>query len=544
MIAISHSSYATDANPTLSEILARDLTATQSQPDLNTEDFKEFIKKLVAYKKKKISRFDKDRLLILCERFDACRYIDKIVADPIVYNEQSQPSRKLRKMSVGQIKKFADKAEFAKLDEIRTTDLAKAWNRYKKFEDFLPIIKANLEPNACRSSEFLLSLAFHTEDFFPEMEARNTAIQIYDRIASCAGADGNLTERSVYRSAMIKIWNSDCSKAEKSLLELSAKKDSDFSSRSFFWLAKCAQSNGKKVAFREYREHLYNSNPISYYLLLLQQGELDEWTKIHKSEKDSDAWFRSKSAPEINSGIYTAEGLFDIGEKEYARQMLRSLERKSLHAEPQVRLYLAALAHRLGESIMQFKLLDSVFRQDHTQISTRTLKMFFPLKQFSVVWEYRETIDPYLVAALIRQESGFNANARSRVGARGLMQLMPHTARIMGNRKGNNSLFDPETNVKLGVRYFKNLLNRFDGDAELALAGYNAGPQRVDDWVKRYPVTDRMLFLEMIPFSETRKYVSLISRNYYWYLSLYGLKDGSAVETVDRAMASLRQKKE
>lgn len=537
-------SRASDDKPTLSEILARELTATQSKPELNTDEFKDFIKKLTQYKRKKISKADKEKLLTLCEKFDACRYLDRVAADPITYSESADAHKKLRRMSLPQIKKIVAKGEYAKLDDIKIGDLTKAWDKYLTLESFLPIVKANLEPNACRSNELLISLAFRAEDFFPDLEARKTATLLYDRIATCGNRDSALTERSMYRSALIKIWNNQCDQAEKTLLELSSKKESDFSSRSFFWLAKCAENIGKKVAFREYRERLYTANPISYYLLLLQRGELDEWTKIHKSEKDSDAWFRSKTASEINSGIYTTEGLLDIGEKEYARQVLRNLERKSLQAEPQVRLYLAALAHRLNESIMQFKLLDSVFREDHNHISTRTLKMFFPLKQFSVVWEHREKVDPYLVAALIRQESGFNANARSRVGARGLMQLMPGTARLLGNRKGTNSLFDPEVNVKLGVRYFKNLLDRFDGDAELALAGYNAGPHRVEDWLKRYPIADRMLFLEMIPFSETRKYVSLISRNYYWYLSLYGQKDGTAVETVDRAMASLKQKKE
>jgi soluble lytic murein transglycosylase len=78
----------------------------------------------------------------------------------------------------------------------------------------------------------------------------------------------------------------------------------------------------------------------------------------------------------------------------------------------------------------------------------------------------------------------------------------------------------------LGVKFFSSLLDRFSGDAELALAAYNAGPERVDSWLKRYPVANRALFVDLIPFRETRDYVSLIARNYYWYQALYGLGPG------------------
>ena len=102
---------------------------------------------------------------------------------------------------------------------------------------------------------------------------------------------------------------------------------------------------------------------------------------------------------------------------------------------------------------------------------------------------------------------------------------MPGTARRM-EHVTKRELLDARTNIRLGVRFFQRLMNRYDGDAELALAAYNAGPDEVDRWVKRYKVTDRMLFLDLIPFAETRSYVAFIARNYYWYLSLYHGKMG------------------
>src|SRR5262249_29534687 len=129
-------------------------------------------------------------------------------------------------------------------------------------------------------------------------------------------------------------------------------------------------------------------------------------------------------------------------------------------------------------------------------------------------------VDPLLVLSLIRQESAFNQRAQSLAGARGLMQLLPATAKQMGAKR-SSQLFDPQINVKVGTKYLARKLQKYEGDVELTLAAYNAGFTRVDNWLKRYPVDNRLLFLDLIPFKETREYVSSIMRNYYWYVQLY-----------------------
>ena len=145
-------------------------------------------------------------------------------------------------------------------------------------------------------------------------------------------------------------------------------------------------------------------------------------------------------------------------------------------------------------------------------------------------------VNPLLIAALIRQESAFQDNARSRVGALGLMQLMPATARLLDHTVRKKQLMDPDTNVRVGVKYFEALVDRYNGDVEYALAAYNAGAVVVDKWQKRYEVKNRLLFLDLIPFAETRNYVTLIGRNYYWYTKIYAeqLKQAGGIAQSDQ----------
>ena len=116
----------------------------------------------------------------------------------------------------------------------------------------------------------------------------------------------------------------------------------------------------------------------------------------------------------------------------------------------------------------------------------------------------------------MRRESRFTSDIKSSAGAVGLMQLMPGTAKQMGQELGIEApvgrLIDSELNIKLGVRYLEYVLDRFDKNFAFAAAAYNAGPSRVKKWIEDRPI-DTDLWIETIPFDETRAYVQAVLFN-------------------------------
>ena len=137
----------------------------------------------------------------------------------------------------------------------------------------------------------------------------------------------------------------------------------------------------------------------------------------------------------------------------------------------------------------------------------------------------RHHTDPYLVAALIKHESKFQAEAQSDGGAIGLMQLMPQTAawiaRQLGESFTKDDLYDPAFNIRYGVWYLAELEREFGGNDILALAAYNAGRVNVRDWMERWHWNNTFNEIEAIPYPETRLYVSRVLEDREQYKRLY-----------------------
>jgi soluble lytic murein transglycosylase len=139
------------------------------------------------------------------------------------------------------------------------------------------------------------------------------------------------------------------------------------------------------------------------------------------------------------------------------------------------------------------------------------------------------SLDPYLVASLIRQESEFNAGAISPANAYGLMQLLPSVGKSLAKKHGikrfsASQLLDPSINLELGTIYLKQAIDRYGGQVEYALAAYNAGDTPVRQWLASNDYKDVPEFVESIPYTETREYVQAILRNREIYRALYPIR--------------------
>lgn len=153
--------------------------------------------------------------------------------------------------------------------------------------------------------------------------------------------------------------------------------------------------------------------------------------------------------------------------------------------------------------------------------------LVYPRQVIELVKEVSpDPVDPHLVAAVMREESAFNPKAVSPTGALGLMQIMPSTGKVVARGLGKKrfeakELFIPDVNIEIGSRYLETLLNRFNNDIVLAVAGYNAGPVAVSRWADTLP-SELDEFIESIPYPETRNYAKRVLASYMEFMNISG----------------------
>ncbi|MFN6066331.1 MAG: lytic transglycosylase domain-containing protein, partial [Pseudanabaena sp.] len=152
------------------------------------------------------------------------------------------------------------------------------------------------------------------------------------------------------------------------------------------------------------------------------------------------------------------------------------------------------------------------------------MQSLYPFHYWDIIsnWSRERRLSPPLVIGLMRQESRFEAQIRSRSGAIGLMQIMPDTGSWIASKKGvsNYNLDNPADNISFGTWYLDYTHNRYKDNSMLAVASYNAGPGAVGRWVEERGVGDPDEFVNNIPYEETRDYVSKVLGTYWNYLRL------------------------
>ena len=284
--------------------------------------------------------------------------------------------------------------------------------------------------------------------------------------------------------------------------------------RAAYWAGRAAEKNNKGELARDWYQAAAR-HPTAYY------GQLAA-AKLRPNSKlivppDIEATDAERSAFNEYELVKAIKLLPKIGLEDYARIFFMALDRS--HPTSGWRSLTAKLAHEVERPDLSIVVAKRALRDGHGFLSKGYPQVKLPQSQ----------PESALVHAVIRQESAFSPGAISRVGARGLMQLMPRTAKKVAQRESlkysmRKLLEKPSYNLTLGQSYLSGLLDKFDGSYILALASYNAGPHRARSWIEangdpREPSVDPIDWVEMIPFKETRNYVQRVLENVQVYRS-------------------------
>jgi soluble lytic murein transglycosylase len=324
-------------------------------------------------------------------------------------------------------------------------------------------------------------------------------------------------------------------------------------SSALYFLGRTAEKDGKYTEARAYYAALSARFPHYFYAVLGR--ERVKAAKIGDAEPDDavTSWLagihwpehRDFSATEPNAAtrlrIDRARLLMLAGLPDLADSEVRFGARTD---NEQPHLLALELARSMPSPFHALRIMKS-FSSDYLSMPFESAplkfwQMLFPLpyKDDVVRSAKSRDLDPYSVAALIRQESEFNPGARSRANAYGLMQLILPTGRLVGRQEGirvasSRTLLDPAVNIQLGTQYLRGQLNNWGGDWVETLAAYNAGPGRVREWLSLGNYREPAEFVENIPFNETREYVQAVLRNADMYRTIYGERHPGAPEVKD-----------
>lgn len=351
----------------------------------------------------------------------------------------------------------------------------------------------------------------------PRDEARNSLEALFGRIESCLKPTEISFEQAYFRMGLLsQMWGKTSQAASLIYNATRAEKSVD-RPRVLYWAGALSDSVELK---EKLWGQLLERYPLSYHALeVWASRRVDPLLVVEARPPIVPRRDIASGSSEVDRGLRWIESLYLQKFEKQAEELTNrymDIFREQIPIE--TIYYVATLKNLLAPIDTSVRFLSRQVSLRPTLLSKGTLEMLFPAPYLDEVQRAAGDLDPRLILSIARQESAFNPRARSPANAMGVLQLLPSTAkRLNGGKKPD--LYNPEVNIRLGAIFFRNLVDRF-GSVELALAAYNAGPGRVVSWVERYGTQDMLLFVDLIPFGETRTYVASILRNHYWYSRL------------------------
>ena len=321
-------------------------------------------------------------------------------------------------------------------------------------------------------------------------------------------------------------------------------RNSEFEPQALYWIARSYSHTGNSKS-RELLLLLCRRYPHTYYCQLAREqtdisvsapsDQEDSVAVASSGQSDSD---ENQAPPHTNrteieqqSAYRRAVELRTLGlEQEAARELTALTDRYS--RDPDILMALSIKLNEVGAYHHALRLVRARFRDRLERtggpVAAGLWSVAYPTGLIHTIkMQESNGVDPFFVAAIIREESQYDWRAVSRVGAIGLMQVMPATANAVAQRHHlpnmvREDLFDQETNIRIGVRYVEQLLAQFSGNVVQTIAAYNAGPIVVENWSAAHRGRSEDEFVELIPFQETRQYVKRVLRSYKEYKRLAG----------------------
>lgn len=378
----------------------------------------------------------------------------------------------------------------------------------------------------CKSANARAALVRNLEDYLPQKEAFELMTKVTDTLVTCLPPSEEAFEIVHMRMGLLHLERSRFNEAATHLELALQTEDPSEEHRALFWRGFVESLQSVKNGQIQKHENSYWDKLIAEFPLTLHALVADEilgrdpYDRISSRPSPFVSNYAGHKWDRYNTAMFVTGLLIARQEKVAMERWSRYLTDNVKPVDFESGLFLAMAHLHAGNTRSGILTVFSVLRDfGGDKLTPKVLELLYPLRYHAEVIKHSRNVDAALVMSLIRQESSFNFRATSPVGARGLMQVMPATAKSLARGKPLN-LYDPAQNIQIGTRYLARLLAAHDNNYVFTLASYNAGPRPVNRWRSRYDDTIPLLFSDLIPYPETRNYVSGLLRNMHWYRSL------------------------
>lgn len=355
--------------------------------------------------------------------------------------------------------------------------------------------------SAC--SDYLL---FLKAKYSPENQKYMIYEQLYDKYP-----DSDFSAEALYKAFYAQIDKENYNKALKlGQKHITHFKKSDTAPAVLFWMGKIQERKKNPPLARSYYKSVLSKYPDSYY-------SYRSYCKLHKNKElfiDTNVKVKPVLFPCSDKKEQSmATKLIELGDYDFVSELYKDDD-----------FVQSWIAYKQGKPVRSVILAQKAMKElfPKPKYDDVRWRLVYPLNYFNYVDKYKGGQDPLMILSIIREESHFNPEIESPVGALGLMQLMPATAsEIASIHSLNCNLRDPENNIQLGSLYYSKMKDSLWGKDAYAIMAYNGGWFSVVNWTKRLKYRDIDDFVEKIPYPETQMYVKKVLRSYWNYSNIY-----------------------